>query len=484
MQSGLRIWVVPCSVSGGVKHRKEAISMAGTRVQEPIYILGAGPAGLAAAYTLTKQGQQVVVIERDAKVGGLSKSITYQGFTMDYGSHFLATDKPVIEELFNEILKDEQIFLSPMTGFYWRKQYLTYPPQLSEIFGSLGGVETVKAIWSIFYARIVHQKQPQNYAEQLSFQYGNHLFEHFFRGYIEKVWGVPCTDLSANCVASRAIGVFQSILNRLISIFAATELSDDHGLLAYPRHGLGAFYDGIADCLCQQYQQSILLDTEVIEIRHQQSQVSQIVLKNLKTNQKTVHDCRAIVSSIPLTVLMKQMMPSPPAHLLSNSKSLKYRSVILVYLIINGSNLFPEHCLYVIDPQIPLTRITNYANWSQDMLASLEQTPLCCEYWCDLDDSTWTLSESQLLEQTVSHLRTMGLLEKQTICGGFAVRLPFANPVYTTHYQSILANIQDYLQGFQNLQIVGRGGSFSYSDQDRILLMGMDAAQQILTKLS
>jgi protoporphyrinogen oxidase len=456
------------------------------RVRDPIYVLGAGPAGLAAAYTLTKQGQQVVVIERDAKVGGLSKSITYQGFTLDYGSHFLATNKPIIGELFNEILGDEQIVLRPMTCFYWRKRYLSYPPQLSEILGSLRGVESIRTIFSIAYARIVPLRQPKNYAEQLSLQYGKHLFKHFFRGYVEKVWGVPCTELSTDCVASRARGVLQAILKQLISIFTAitTKELSDTGLLAYPRHGLGAFYDGIADYLRQQYQQSILLNTEVIEIRHQQNQVSQIVLKDLKTNQKTVHDCRAVVSSIPLTALMKQMMPLPPAHLLSNSKSLKYRSVILVYLIINGSNLFSEHCLYVIDPEIPLTRITNYANWSQDMLANPQHTPLCCEYWCNLDDSTWTLSENQLLKQTASHLRTMGLLDKQTVLGGFAVRLPFANPVYTTHYQIVLANIQDYLQGFQNLQVVGRSGSFSYLDQDRILLMGMEAAQKILTTLS
>lgn len=446
--------------------------------KNPIYILGAGPSGLAAAYTLTKQGRKVVVVDRENKVGGLSKSISYNGFILDYGSHVLATDTPLIEEMFNEILGDEQIFLSSKTSFYWRGCYFSYPPKVTDVLKELGLQKSIKIVFSFIYSKIFLNNFKNNYAEKLISQYGKMLFESFFKDYVEKVWGVPCSKLSANCVAGRTNGFFREVISRLFSNWVQKNDKYDYQF-RYPKHGLGKFYEGIANYLYQQ-QQDIILNTEVIEIRYEGEQVTQVVLRDCLTGKKFTCICQAVISSIPLTLLLQQMQPSVSDKLIETCKNLKFRNTILVYVIINGVNLFSEQCLYINDPDIPIVRITNYANWSNKKSSDQKQTPLCCEYTCGFNDSIWKLSDSQLMSNTELYLTSLGLLKNYTIASGFTVRLPYTNPIYSINYEIALEDIQSYLQQFKNLRIVGRGGSFSYSDQDRVLLQGVMAAKAIL----
>lgn len=445
----------------------------------PIYILGAGPAGLAAAYALTKQGQSVVVVDKDTRVGGLSKSIEHQGFILDYGSHFLSTKPVQVLELFNEILGTEQVNIKRVTRVYWRGKYFSYPPKIFEVLFGLKFFESIKLIFSYILVRIFRNTTPQNYAEQVTAKFGKYLFESFFKDYTEKLWGVSCTELSANTPAGRVNDFFKSFIKSFIGSFVKTLPEQNDGQFQYPRLGLGQFYEGIADYLRNQ-NQKILLNTEVVQIQHNDFQVTQVTLKNCQTGQEETHECWGVVSSIPLSLLIQQIAAPAPERILVCTKSLKFRNTVLVYLIVEGSQLFPDHCLYINDQSVLLVRVTNYANWSRDTLPNLHQTPLCCEYWCNFDEPLWQRTEPELLIQAEGEIRKIGLLHNEKISSGFVVRLPRTNPIYTTSYQADLLEIQDYLKQFQNLQVVGRGGSFSYYDQDRALLTGFSIAENIL----
>ncbi|OCQ94817.1 hypothetical protein BCD64_20550 [Nostoc sp. MBR 210] len=453
-----------------------------------IYILGAGPAGLASAYTLTKQDESVVVVDKDSQVGGLSKSIVYQGFILDYGAHYLCTSPQPVLELFNEILGSNKVNINTLIRVYWRKKFLSYPPKIHELLSVLSWEEIIKVISSYLQAKIYPNASIENYHEQLSSRFGKYLFEIFFKDYIEKVWGISGKQISANAVARVTTNLFEKYLNIFIQLihnwFTSKSFTSNvsSNQVLYPKKGSGQFYKGIAHYICSQNQQ-VLLDTEVVQVKHNSFLINELVLKNLHTGPEEAHKCRGVISSIPINLLLQKLSPSPPERILNLVKYLKFRNTILAYLIIEGNQIFPEHSLYINDKSVQVVRVTNFANWSPDILPNCYQTPLCCEYWCDFNESIWQLSDQEILVQAEQELREIGLLAQQTVSSGFVVRLARTHPIYTVNYQTALLEIQDYLKQFQNLQIVGRGGSFSYFDQDMVLLMGMSSAKDLLNSL-
>ncbi len=205
-------------------------------------------------------------------------------------------------------------------------------------------------------------------------------------------------------------------------------------------------------------------------------------LKNSKTGEDKVLECKGVISSIPLSILLQQLTPAVPSILVERVKSLKFRNTAIAYLIVKSGNLFPEQCIYINDANIPLGRVTNFDNWSKDMLPNSHQTPLCCEYWCDFGDSTWQQSEAELLVQAEQDLRTIGLLPEAKVSGGFVVKLARTHPIYAVNYQEALSEVNDYLNQFENLDIIGRYGAFKYHDQDGSLYMGILAAENAVSK--
>lgn len=450
---------------------------------QTVYILGAGPAGLAAAYTLTKKSIPVVIIEKSDRVGGLSKSIDYRGFIVDYGAHFLATDHPVIGHIFDKILVSEQVKIDRLTSFYWRARYFSYPPQIKEVFLNVSLIEVIKIISSYLISKVFAISSPQNHAEELQNKYGKYLYEIFFKGYLEKVWGCSCDELALDSVTGRANGLvrtwLETLSRKVTNLFARKKAPKNYEYqFQYPKLGLGQFYEKIADYLRSQ-NQKIFLNTEVVEIHHQDSRITRLVLKNCQNNELSVHNCDRIISSVPISLLVKLLVPAISKEVITAVKSLKFRNTVLVYLIVEDSQIFPEHCLYINEPKVDLVRVTNYANWSSHTLPNNYQTPICCEYWSDFEDKTWSLSEQELLTKAERELRQISIIGNKQVSGGFVVKLPHTNPVYNTDYKKKKAQILQYTSQFNNLKVIGRSGSFNYVDQDRALLMGIHAAEEL-----
>jgi protoporphyrinogen oxidase len=301
----------------------------------------------------------------------------------------------------------------------------------------------------------------------------------FFEGYTEKLWGIPCTEISADWAAQRikglslgqaiqkALGWNRSLAKSLIDQFQ------------FPRLGSGQLYEKMQEYLLAEGQK-VLLNTEVVTLRHRGSQVVELQLRNLQDGSETWVSPSHVISSIPLTVLVQSLRKLPPPQVLQAARNLRFRNTVLVYLIVQGSQLFPDNWLYINDPTVGVGRVTNFANWSPAMLPNQEQTPLCCEYWCNFGDPLWQAPEEELLALAEKELRQIGLLHDQKIYSGFVVRLPRTYPIYTGSYKEDLAILQEYLSQFENLQVVGRYGSFKYNNQDHSLLMGLLAAENIL----
>ncbi len=439
-----------------------------------IYVLGAGPAGMAAAYTLTKQNQPVVVIERDSQVGGLAKSIGYQGFILDYGPHFFSTDIAPVVQFWDEVMGPEAVTFKVSTRMYWQKRYFSYPPSVSEVLLGVGFWESLKIMVSYVQAQLSPNSNPQNYAERVTGKFGKELFEICFKAYLEKLWGIPCTGISADWEA----GKFRNISFREI---LKNAMIREEWRLKFPRLGSRQLYERIAEFM-KERDRPILFNHEVKQIHHENFKVTKLTLKNSKTGEEKVIECQGVISSIPLSILLQQLDPPVPSRLVEQVKSLKFRNTAIAYLIVESGSLFPDQCIYINDSNIRLGRVTNFANWSKDMLPNTHQTPLCCEYWCDFGDSTWQQPEAELLVQAEQDLRTIGLLGDAKVAGGFVVKLARTHPIYAVNYQAALSEVNDYLNQFENLDIVGRYGAFKYHDQDGSLYMGILAAQNAVSK--
>ncbi len=446
---------------------------------DPIYILGAGPAGLAAAYTLTKQGESVVILERDNRCGGLAKSIPYQGFILDYGPHRFFTKIAPVLKLWDEVLGEDQVTINRLTRIYYGGKYFSYPLKASESLLALGPIESIKILISYFKAILFPNHNPQNFAEWVTSKFGKRLFEIFFEGYTEKLWGIPCIEISAEWAAQRIKGLslLKAIRNAIFGNNGKVKTLIDQ--FQFPRLGSGQLYEKMSDYL-RSHNQPILLNTEVVQVHHHNFQVTQLTLRNRITGEEKIVSCGGVISSIPINILVQQINSPPSEEVITAAKSLKFRNTILVYLIIEGNNLFPDNWLYINDPKVQLGRVTNFANWSPDMLPNQHQTPLCCEYWCNFDEPMWQQPEAELLAQAEYDLRKIGLLHHEKVSGGFIVRLPRTYPIYAGNYKQALGSIQNYLQRFQNLQVMGRYGAFKYNNQDHSLLMGILAAENIL----
>lgn len=446
----------------------------------PIYILGAGPAGLAAAYTLTQKRQPVVVVERDSRVGGLAKSIEYKGFILDYGPHRFYTKIAPVLKLWNEVLRDEQVTVNRLTRIYYGGRYFSYPLKALEALFTLGIVESSRIIASYISARLLPNRNPKNFAEWVTAKFGKRLFEIFFEAYTEKLWGIPCTEISADWAAQRIkdLSLLKAIRNALLGNDGKVKTLVDQ--FQYPQLGSGQLYERISDYL-HNHHQPILMNTEVVKVHHDRFQVTQVTLRNRQTGVEETVNCSGIISSIPITQLLQQITEPPSQQILALAKSLKFRNTILVYLMVEGSQLFPDNWLYINEPNVRLGRVTNFANWSGDMLPNQHQTPLCCEYWCNFDELMWQQPEAELVVQAEQDLRKIGLLHSEEISGGFVVRLPRTYPIYAGNYQTALSEIQIYLRQLHNLQLVGRYGAFKYNNQDHSLLMGILAAENVIT---
>jgi protoporphyrinogen oxidase len=440
---------------------------------ELIFILGAGPAGLAAAYTFCQKQQSIQVVEREGRVGGLAKSIDYEGFILDYGPHFFITDLELVLELWDCVLGAEQVMLKRHTSVSWRRTRFDYPPRLLQVLQRLGPAELLSIGVSYLQAQFHRNRKPaKNLEEQLTARFGARLFEDFFKHYIEKLWGRPASEMDAEWSPGRIHA------SSILTLARKLGRSRD-GHFRFPKLGSRQLYERIAELVRSKGQQ-VLLNTEVVRLHHNDNRITQVVVRDRQSDSEKTHNCRGVVSSIPLPILLRALSPPPPPGIISAAASLVFRNTVLVYLIVDIERLFDSQCIYVNEPEVGVGRVTNFANWSRYMLSPNGRTPLCCEYWCGSGDPIWSSTDSDLKMLAEEELRKISILQDEPVLGGFVVRLARTHPAFCGAYKETVSEVQRYLRRFENMEIIGRSGAFKYYDQDNVLIMGIVAANRIL----
>lgn len=444
---------------------------------EPVVVVGAGPAGLAAAYELSKRQERVLCLEADRIVGGISRTVEYRGFRFDIGGHRFYTKYDVVRDLWHEVLGDELLVRPRLSRIYYHNRFFHYPIRLLDSLIGLGPWEAVLIAASYLRARVLPRRPEQTFEDWVSNRFGYRLYHHFFKAYTEKVWGVPCSEIRAEWAAQRIKGL--TLTSAVINAIAKPQKARVKSLIEqfeYPRLGPGQMYGRMAE-LVRGMGNDVLLEHRVLSVVHQGPRVTEVVVQGPEGT--IVYPAQHVISSMPISELIKTLSPAPPAHVLSAARQLRYRSLLTVNLLLDRAERLPDTWIYVHDPRVQVGRIQFFRNWSPFMTPDDGQSSRGLEYFCSEGDALWTADDASLVELGKRELQELELGEPGDVFDAFVVRMPKCYPVYDAHYAENLQTIQTYLRGFENLQPVGRCGLFKYNNSDHSILTALLAVENL-----
>jgi len=443
---------------------------------KPVVTLGAGPAGLAAAYELIKQGVQPIVLEKADKVGGIARTETYKDYYFDIGGHRFFTKIDRVNKLWHEMLGEDFQKVRRMSRIYYEGRLFNYPLNISNTLVNLGILESLLMMLSYFNAQFRPYRQEETFEQWVSNRFGRRLYKTFFKTYSEKVWGIPCNKIQADWAAQRIKGLsfIAAVTNALLGIKKAKSLIDE---FYYPIKGPGMMW--------QRFQEKIdveggkvTLNSEAIGLKHKNGRI--ISVAYLNGDKRMEIPVEHLISSIPITKLVTLLDPPAPDEVLSAAQKFLYRAFIIVVLIIDKQDLFADQWIYIHSPDVKVGRIQNFKNWSAAMVPDPQKTSVGMEYFCTEGDGIWTMSDSDLVDLASRELSELGLSDIDGIIDSFIVRQPGAYPIYAPNYRDHLEVIKNFITSIDNLQTIGRNGMHRYNNMDQSMLVGMLAAQNYL----
>jgi protoporphyrinogen oxidase len=452
-------------------------------VQPPreIVILGAGLAGLSAAYTAARGGMRVIVLEGDSTVGGLAKTVNHRGFRFDLGGHRFITRSKKVERFVMDILKGDFLVVPRKSKIYMLNRYFDYPLKPANAIFGLGPSTTLQIIWDYFKEKVKQRvKQPHiiSLEDWVVNQFGRKMFDLYFSQYSEKVWGIEPKKISQEWVAQRIEGLslWRAIKNGFFRL-SGKEIPTLSDQFIYPSMGIGQISDRLRDSI--EEENPVLTGTRVCQIHHEDFFIKHVMAKNYKHFYKV--EGSDFVSSIPLTNLVQILQPEPPADVLEAASQLKYRDIVIVTIMLSRERVTELTWLYLPEKKIPLGRLHEPRNWSPHT-APEGKTHLVSEYFCFKDDKIWNLSDAGLTAMTVEHLEKLGFINKSEVIDSCVVRQTNAYPVFEVGYWKYYKRILEYLKQFKNLHTVGRTGMFRYHNMDHAMEAGINVAEEILSK--
>lgn len=441
----------------------------------PVIIIGAGPAGLTAAYQLVKQGVKPLVLEQDDKVGGIARTETYKGYRFDIGGHRFYTKVEAVTQLWQEVLGAEFIKVPRLSRIYYRGRFFNYPLDVFNTLLNLGIVESGLILLSYLKAKLFPIAEEQTFEQWVTNRFGERLYKTFFKTYTEKVWGIPCNQIQADWAAQRIKGLSltTAVLNALFGSNNTKTLIKEFD---YPVLGPGMMWQRFAE-LVESQGGEVHLNTGVVSIQRQGNRIESITAQQAGKLVEFTGD--RFISTMPVSALINRMEPLPPAEVLEAARSLKYRDFLIVTLIVNSPNLFPDNWIYIHTPEVKVGRIQNFKNWSAALVPDPSKTCLGMEYFCNEGDPLWEMTDAQLIELASRELDTLGLAKASDVEDGSIIRQYKAYPVYDSEYRRHLQTIQGFLETVENLQTVGRNGMHRYNNQDHSMLTAMLAVRNL-----
>lgn len=442
-----------------------------------VCIIGAGPAGLTAAHELCRHGIGGTILEADNVVGGIARTVNRDGYRFDIGGHRFFTKVKEIEDLWDEMLGQPMLVRPRLSRIYYGGKFYDYPLRAMNALSNMGVLNATACMFSYMAARIKPHPTPENLEDWVSNQFGKRLYRMFFRSYTEKVWGMPCNQIGADWAAQRIKGLSlgEAIRNALLGQKKGATVKTLIEQFRYPAHGPGQLWEACAETV-QAKGWSLKMQTKMVGARLEDGRVTSLRIDGPAGQEEL--PCQNVLSSMPLRQLLESMDPLPPAPVLAAAQSLKYRDFLVVALVLEGKDLFPDNWIYIHEPQVRMGRIQNFRNWSPAMVPDESTSCLGLEYFVNEGDDLWSSADEKLIELGYEELQRIGLAGGKLI-KGYVVRIPKAYPVYDRGYQERLGIIRDWLKAIPNLQCIGRNGQHRYNNQDHSMATALIAARNL-----
>ncbi len=452
-----------------------------------VVIIGAGPAGLTAGYQLTKAGKTVAIIEQDpVYVGGISRTVEHEGYRFDIGGHRFFSKSQAVVDLWNEILPDDFIQRPRMSRIYYEGKFYSYPLRAFEALGNLGILRSTACMASYLWRRAFPIREVKSFEDWTTNQFGEKLYSIFFKTYTEKVWGMPCNEMSADWAAQRIKGLslMGAVVDGLKRSLGLNKRPNDGQAVKtlletfrYPRLGPGMMWDAARDKIIASGKGQVLMGHSL----HRLASDGQGGWSMTAQGPQGLVQIRAAhaISSAPMRELAKRLHPLPATTL--EASRLRYRDFLTVALMIDSEDLFPDNWIYIHDSKVKVGRVQNFRSWSPEMVPDEKVACVGLEYFCFEGDGLWSAPDAELVELAKREMEILGLVDPAKVIGGAVVRQEKAYPVYDEDYAANVAAMRRELEArFPTLHLVGRNGMHRYNNQDHAMMTAMLTAENIL----
>jgi protoporphyrinogen oxidase len=442
-----------------------------------VVIIGGGPAGLTAAYELTKARHRPLVFEKQGFVGGLACTQNYKGYYFDMGGHRFFTKSKEVEEIWWQILQDDFLRRPRLSRIYYNRKFFYYPLKAVNVLLGLGLINSTLILLSYFRWRLFPYPVEETFEQWVTNRFGKRLFQTFFKAYTEKVWGISCSELKAEWAAQRIkdLSLKTALLNMLWKPrkVIKTLIEEFH----YPRLGPGMMWDRVRR-IVEKRGGSVRQDSEVISIQRNGNRIESVVIS--RNGQEDLVNGTHFLSSMPITEFLKRLDPPPPPAVREAAEQLKHRDFLTVCLIVNQPNLFQDNWIYIHDPGVKVGRVQNFKNWSPEMVPDPAKSSLGLEYFCNDGDELWGMPDAELIELGKREMEQIGVARAADVEDGCVFRMKYSYPVYDSDYRTYLATIREYVDNLENFQTIGRNGLHRYNNQDHAMLTGILAVRNLI----
>jgi protoporphyrinogen oxidase len=447
-------------------------------MDQHVIILGAGPAGLTAAYELCNLQIPPTVLEADSTVGGIARTDVYKGYHYDIGGHRFYTKMGEVDRIWHALMGDDFIEVSRLSRIRYYDKYFFYPLRPFNAFFGLGLKNSIWVTLSYFHSRLFPFLPEDSFEDYVCNRFGRRLYYIFFKVYTEKVWGIPCSEIRAEWAAQRIRGLSftSAVVNALLASRHTTSIKSLIEKFEYPRLGPGEMWQRCKVSVEARGGQ-VVLNSPVIRIHREGTRITGVT--TLRDGREEFVGGTHFISTLALRDLIQRMDPPVPDDVLHAANGLKYRDFLTVLAIINRRDIFPDNWIYIHTPRVSVGRIQNFKNWSKDMVPDQDMTSLGMEYFVSEGDELWSMADDKLLDLARKELKYLKLAEPHEVVDGTVTRMRKAYPVYDSTYRENLAVVRGYLDAFENFQTAGRNGLHKYNNQDHSMLTALLAARNI-----
>lgn len=442
---------------------------------EVIAVIGCGPAGAAAAWELSLRGERPTVLEREERVGGLSKTVNYKGCLFSVGPHRFFTKSEDVRNVWHAALGEDFIKVRCLTRIFYRDKFIKYPLQPVNALLLFGVFRSIAATWSFLWRRMFPKHPETDLETWLSNRFGVTLYEAFFKTYTEKVWGMPCREISPDRAAQHIRNMsLGATIKKALGMGGRKKVASTVDHFECPRRGAGQMYEAMIAKAIDRGSE-LRTRSEVTRVEHKDGHITALVAGEERL------PVAGVISSMPITDLVLRMDPAPPREVHEAATALRYRAHITVSLIVEPDAIdLPDNWIYIHAPEVAAGRLILYRNWSEPMVDDPSKSTIALEYFVFEGDKRWKATVKELIDLAKTDLSALGLYKSGMIRDGLVLRSDKAYPIYDFAYEKRLAVIREFVDGFDNLVCVGRAGQFRYNNMDHSVMTGILGARKLL----